>query len=48
MVPRFELLFDCNNKLPELKKEDINWVTIGLITWTLMQGLRFWEMSFAI
>ena len=26
MVPRFELLFDCNNKLPELKKEDINWV----------------------
>ena len=26
MVPGFELLFDCNNKLPELKKEDINWV----------------------
>ena len=26
MVPGFELLFDCNNKLPELKKEDTNWV----------------------
>ena len=26
MVPGFELLFDCNNKLPEPKKEDINWV----------------------
>ena len=24
MVPGFELLFDCNNKLPELKKEDTN------------------------
>ena len=28
MVPEFELLFDCNNKLPELKKEDTNWVPI--------------------
>ena len=28
MVPGFELLFDCNNKLPELKKEDTNWVLI--------------------
>ena len=26
MVPGFELLFDCNNKLPELKKEDTNQV----------------------
>ena len=26
MVPIFELLFDCNNKLLELKKEDTNWV----------------------
>ena len=26
MVPRFELLFYCKNKLPELKKEDTNWV----------------------
>ena len=26
MVPEFELLFDCNNKLPKLKKEDTNWV----------------------
>ena len=26
MVPGFELLFDCNNKLPELKKEDTIWV----------------------
>ena len=26
MVPGFELLFDCNNKLPELKKEDTNWI----------------------
>ena len=26
MVPRFELFFDCNNKLPELRKEDTNWV----------------------
>ena len=24
MVPRFELFFDCNNKLPELRKEDTN------------------------
>ena len=26
MVPIFELLFDCNNKLLKLKKEDTNWV----------------------
>jgi len=26
MVPGFELLLDCNNKLPELKKEDTTWV----------------------
>ncbi|KAL0001386.1 hypothetical protein SO802_015167 [Lithocarpus litseifolius] len=26
MIPGFELLFDCNNKLPKLKKEDANWV----------------------
>jgi len=26
MMPRFELFFDCNNKVLELKKEDINWV----------------------
>ena len=25
MVPGFKLLFDCNNKLPKMKKEDINW-----------------------
>ena len=28
MVRGFKLLFDCNNKLLELKKEDINWVPI--------------------
>ena len=26
MMPGFELLFDCNNELPELKKEDTAWV----------------------
>ena len=26
MVPGFQLLFDCNNKVPKLKKEDTNWV----------------------
>nr|XP_023873312.1 uncharacterized protein LOC111985901 [Quercus suber] len=26
MVLGFELFFDCDNKLPELKKEDVNWV----------------------
>ncbi|KAK9997905.1 hypothetical protein SO802_017508 [Lithocarpus litseifolius] len=26
MVLGFELLFDCNNRLPKPKKEDINWV----------------------
>ena len=26
MVPGFELLFYCNNKLPEPKKEDTNWI----------------------
>ena len=26
MVPGFDLLFDCNNKLPEPKKEETNWV----------------------
>ena len=26
MVPGFKPLFDCNNKLPELRKEDTNWV----------------------
>ena len=26
MVPRFEILLDCNNKVPELKKEDTTWV----------------------
>ena len=26
MVLGFELLFNCNNKLPELRKEDTNWV----------------------
>ena len=31
MVPGFELLFDYDNKLPELKKEDTNWVPID---WT--------------
>jgi len=25
-VPRFEILLDCNNKVPELKKEDTTWV----------------------
>ena len=25
MVLGFELVFNCNNKLPELKKEDTNW-----------------------
>ena len=28
MVPGFELLFDCNKRLPEPKKEDTNWVPI--------------------
>ena len=28
MVPRFELLFDCNNGLPKPKKKDINWIPI--------------------
>ena len=26
MVLGFELLFDCNNQLPKLKKEDTNWI----------------------
>ena len=26
MMPKFELLLNCNNKLPELKKEDTTWV----------------------
>ena len=26
MVPRFKLLFNCNNKLPKLKKEDTKWI----------------------
>ena len=26
MMPGFESLFNCNNKLPELKEEDITWV----------------------
>ena len=26
MVPGFEVLLDCNNKVPELKKEDTIWV----------------------
>ena len=26
MVPNFKILLDCNNKVPELKKEDITWV----------------------
>ena len=25
-MPGFELKLDCNNKLPELKKEDTTWV----------------------
>ena len=28
MVSGFELLLECNNKLPKLKKEDITWVPI--------------------
>ena len=28
MVPRFELFFDCDNKLPELKEKDTNWIPI--------------------
>ena len=32
-MPRFEILFDCNNKVPELKKEDTTGsLLIGLIT----------------
>ena len=31
MVPRFELLFECNNKLLELKKEDTNLVLVDWI-----------------
>ena len=31
MVPGFKLLFDCNKKLPELKKEDRNWVLIDWV-----------------
>ena len=30
MVPGFEILLDCNNKVPELKKEDITWVPTNL------------------
>ena len=26
MTLGFGLLFDCDNKLPELKKGDVNWV----------------------
>ena len=26
IVPGFQLFFDCDNKLPELKKENTNWV----------------------
>ena len=26
MVPGFEILHDCNNKVSELKKEDTTWV----------------------
>ena len=26
MVPSFEILLDCNNKVPKLKKEDTTWV----------------------
>ena len=26
MVPTFEILLDCNNKVPELKKENATWV----------------------
>ena len=26
MLPGFEILLDCKNKVPELKKEDITWV----------------------
>ena len=26
MVPGFEILLDCNNKVPELRKEDATWV----------------------
>ena len=26
MVPGFEILLDCNNKVPRLKKEDTTWV----------------------
>ena len=36
MVPRFELFFDCNNKLLEPRKTQIGSPLIGLITWTLM------------
>ena len=28
MVLRFELFFDCDNKLPELKEKDTNWIPI--------------------
>ena len=34
MVPEFELLFDCNSKLPELKKEDSNWVPTNSADYT--------------
>ena len=30
MVLEFELLFDCNYKLPELTKEDTNWAPTDL------------------
>ena len=26
MMPGFELLLNCNNKLPKMKKEDTTWV----------------------
>ena len=31
MVLGFKLFFDCENKLPELKKEDKNWVPIDWV-----------------
>ena len=49
MVLEFELLFDCNNKLPKLKKEDTNWALTdwaGYMDLDVMNTLL--EMPFAI
>ena len=48
MLPGFEILLDCNNKVLELKKIQLGFQLIGLIAWTLMPWLHSLEMLFAI